>query len=80
MKPLRFVGSSLADLRGFPAPARRQVGFDLASIERGLEPRDWKVVRNVGAGVREIRVRSLGEWRVIYVAALADAVYVLHAF
>jgi len=30
--------------------------------------------------VKEIRVRALGEWRVIYVAKLRDAVYVLHAF
>ena len=34
----------------------------------------------VGAGVREIRVRILGEWRVLYVAKLAEVVYVLHAF
>lgn len=34
----------------------------------------------VGAGVREIRVKVLGEWRVIYVTKLEDAVFVLHAF
>jgi len=34
----------------------------------------------IGPGVKEIRVRALGEWRVIYVAKLRDAVYVLHAF
>ena len=28
----------------------------------------------------EIRVSVLGEWRVLYVAKLADAIYVLHAF
>ena len=35
---------------------------------------------NVGKGVYEIRVHALGEWRVLYVAQHADAVYVLHAF
>ena len=35
---------------------------------------------NVGVGAYEIRVHVLGEWRVIYVAKFADAVYVLHAF
>ena len=35
---------------------------------------------NVGKGVYEIRVHALGEWRVLYVARHADAVYVLHAF
>ncbi len=35
---------------------------------------------NVGAAAYEIRVHVFGEWRVIYVAKFADAVYVLHAF
>lgn len=43
-------------------------------------PADWKPMLNVGTGVYEIRVHVLGEWRVIYVAKFADAVYVLHAF
>ena len=35
----------------------------------------------LGAGVREIRVRDpSGAWRAIYIAKLADAVYVLHCF
>ena len=34
----------------------------------------------VGAGVAEIRIHVLGEWRVLYVAKFADAVYVLHSF
>ncbi len=34
----------------------------------------------IGAGVREIRIHVLGEWRVLYVAKFDDAVYVLHAF
>jgi phage-related protein len=37
-------------------------------------------MKTVGPGVREIRIRGLGEWRVLYVAKFADAVYVLHAF
>ncbi len=35
---------------------------------------------DVGPGAYEIRVHVLGEWRVIYVTKLAEAVYVLHAF
>lgn len=34
----------------------------------------------IGPGVREIRIYVLGEWRVIYMAKFADAVYVLPAF
>ena len=65
MKALRFVGSSLDDLRDFPAEARRQAGFDLYAVQRGLEPSDWKPMPDVGAGVQEIRIHVLGEWRVI---------------
>ena len=35
---------------------------------------------NVGPGAYEIRIHTQGEWRVIYVAKLQDAVFVLHAF
>jgi phage-related protein len=34
----------------------------------------------VGAGVREIRIHTENEYRVMYVAKFAEAVYVLHAF
>ena len=37
-------------------------------------------MRGVGPGAMEIRLHLLGEWRVIYVARFADAVYVVHAF
>ncbi len=80
MKCLRFIGSSLDDMRDFPADARRQAGFELDAVQRGLEPSDWKPMTSVGTGVSEIRIHVLGEWRVIYVAKLADAIYVLHAF
>ena len=65
VKSLLFLGSSLDDLRTFPAEARREAGFELDAIQRGLEPRDWKPVSSVGSGVREIRIHVLGEWRVI---------------
>ena len=80
MKPLRFVGSSLDDLRDFPAEARRQAGFELYAVQRALEPTDWKAMTAVGSGVREIRIHVLGEWRVLYVAKFDDVVFVLHAF
>ena len=80
MKPLAFIGSSLEDLKNFPAEARRVAGFELNFIQQGLAPSDGKPMKDVGAGVQEIRIHVLGEWRVIYVAKFATAVYVLHAF
>jgi phage-related protein len=81
MKPIKFVGGSLDDLRTFPVSARREMGYQLDRLQHGLEPKDWKPMTGLGAGVREIRVRDQsGAWRAIYIAKLADAVYVLHCF
>ncbi len=80
IKPLKFIASSLDDLRNFPDEARRAAGFELHAIQSGLEPSDCKPMQIVGAGVKEIRIHILGEWRVIYVAKYHEAVYVLHSF
>ena len=72
MKPLKFMGSRLDDLRNFPDEARRAAGFELYAVQSGLEPSDWKPMPIVGSGVREIRIHILGEWRVIYVAKLHE--------
>lgn len=80
MKKLRFIGSSLDDLKNFPAEARREAGFELDAVQRGAMPMDFKPLLNVGPGAYEIRIHTLGEWRVVYVAKFDDAVYVLHAF
>ena len=81
LKPIKFRGGSLADLRAVPVQARRELGYQLDRVQRGLDPDDWKPMSTVGAGVREIRVRDVtGAFRIIYVAKLGDAVYVLHCF
>jgi phage-related protein len=81
MKPVVFLGDSLDRLRAFPERARREAGFQLDRVQRGLEPDDWKPIATIGPDVKEIRVRDAsGAFRVAYVATLAEAVYVLHAF
>jgi phage-related protein len=81
LKPVEFAGDSLVRLRDFPPNVRRIAGYQLDRIQRGLEPDDWKPMKVVGPGVRELRIRDRsGAFRVIYLAALADRVVVLHAF
>jgi phage-related protein len=71
----------LADLREFPSAARRSAGHQIDQVQQGLEPDDWKPMSTVGKGVREIKIRGEdGAFRVIYVAQLGDAIYVLHCF
>lgn len=80
-KPVEFCGSALADLRAFPDAARREAGFQLDRVQRGRDPEDWKPMKDIGTGVREIRIRAAdGAFRVIYVTKFADAVFVLHCF
>ena len=67
-------------VREFPVLAKREAGDQLDRIQHGLDPTDWKPVKSVGRGVREIRIQHEGQYRVIYVASFGEIVYVLHAF
>ena len=81
MKPVSFLGDSLDAVRDFPDGARREIGFQIDRVQRGLNPDHWKPMTTIGPGVREIRVSDAsGAFRVIYVATLIEAIYVLHAF
>lgn len=81
MKPIEFLGDSLDRMREFTTGARREAGHQLDRVQRGLEPDDWKPMSTVGPGVRELRIRDeSGAYRVIYLAKLERAVYVLHCF
>jgi len=80
MKPVSWRGSSFSDLSEFPAESRRVAGFELWKLQSGDEPSDWKPMSSVGIGVIEVRVRIDGAFRVICLATLPEAVYVLHAF
>jgi len=79
-KPLVWLGSSLEDLRAFPPDARRLAGYQLRRVQARLMPSDYRVVKSVGPGVYEIRIHTRLEHRVLYVARMTEAVYVLHAF
>lgn len=81
MKPVVFLGNALDELRTFPTDARRRAGFQIDRLQRGFDPDDWKPVTTIGPGIREIRLRDRsGIYRVVYLATLPDAIYILHAF
>jgi len=80
MKGIEFLGASLKTVRKFPAQAKRETGHQLDRMQHGLDPTDWKPMKSIGQGVREIRIQDEGQYRVIYMAAFEDKVYVLHAF
>ena len=80
MKIVYWAGSSKSDIRKFPKEAREIAGTQLRRVQNGLKPKDWRPMPSIALGVEEIRIHTLMEHRVIYVAKFAEAIYVLHAF
>ena len=81
MKFVIWMGSSREDLVAFPPEARREAGYQLDKVQRGAEPQSWKPMPEIGPGVREIRIANAsGAFRVFYVAARPEGIFVLHRF
>ena len=81
-KPLLWIGSTLRDLKKFPAQVRQMVGFALFQAQLGRKHLDAKVLKGFGgAGVLEVVSDHDGDtFRTIYTVKFAGAVYALHAF
>jgi phage-related protein len=76
-----WQGDARKIARRFPKGARNALGKELTRIQLGLQPRDGKWLNDIGPGVQEIRIAYSKEaYRVIYVARLANCIYILHAF
>lgn len=82
MKPVHFIGPSLADLKHFPLDVRQDIGFALHQAEHGEKSLyATPLVGFKGAGVLEIVSNSDGEtYRAVYTVKLSEAVFVLHCF
>lgn len=82
LKPVTWVGTSLKDLREFPAPVQDVMGYALYVAQRGGKHQDAKVLAGFGgAGVLEMIKDYRGDtFRAVYTLKYAGSVYVLHAF
>jgi phage-related protein len=81
MKPLAWVGDTKRQVQGFPEDARGEAGHQLWRVQMGRDPDDWKPMPSIGTSVREVRIHEpSGAFRIVYIATLSEAVYVLHAF
>lgn len=81
-KPVRWVGSSKEDLRGFPEEVRRRVGGALWEAQIGRKALYARPLKGFGHGsVLEIIDDFDGNtFRVVYTIHFAGIIYVLHAF
>ena len=81
-KPIRWVGTSLRDLRSFPRAVRRDIGHALFTAQEGRTDPAAKPLKGFGgASVLEIVASHHGNaWRAVYTVGFQDAIYVLHVF
>ena len=79
-KRIDWQGDSYQAICAFPEAVRRDAGFQLGFVQRGLLPADWKPMSSIGSGVQEIRINTDGTFRIIYIAKYEEAIYVLHVF
>lgn len=81
-KPVRWVGTSLRDLRSFPRSVRSDIGQALFAAQHGNTDPAAKPLRGFGgASVMEIVATQQGNaWRAVYTVRFDDAIYVLHVF
>ena len=80
MQTIIFMGDSRERIRDFPDTARYAMGKELLRVQQGLDPLNWKPMKTVGPGVREVRVHDGSHFRAFYVTNIGNALYVLHAF
>ena len=81
-RPLIWIGSSRADVRGFPRQVRRDIGQALYAAQQGETDPAAKPLKGFGGGsVLEIVVDEQGgTWRAVYTVRFPEAIYLLHAF
>lgn len=78
--PVVFQGDSRGALRAFPDSVQGDLGYALYRLQLGQTPPDRKVVREVGAGVYELREEDERTWYRVLYARRADEIQVLHCF
>jgi phage-related protein len=82
LKPVRWIGASLRDLRSFPREVRLDIGHALFAAQEGKTDPAAKPLKGFGgASVLEIIASHHGNtWRAVYTVRFQDAIYVLHVF
>jgi phage-related protein len=77
-----WVGDAKEALSAFPQQVKSVLGYSLRRLQKGLLPDcDARRMESIGNGVWELKTADERTWyRVIYLARIGDALYVLHAF
>lgn len=79
---IRWMGDAKEELSAFPQEIKSVFGYSLRRLQKGLLPDcDARRMESIGKGVWELKTADEHSWyRVIYLARIGNALYVLHAF
>ena len=78
---VNWEGDSKKILSHFPTRIRIELGFEIYALQKGERPSDFKPMKTVGSGVYELRAQDHRScYRVIYIAKLAESIFILHCF
>ena len=82
VRPVRWVGSALRDLKKFPRAVQRDIGQALYAAQCGVAYPSIKALKGFqGASVLEIVAPFEADtYRAVYTVQFGLAIYVLHAF
>lgn len=81
-KPLYFHPSCEKDYRNLPEAVQDDAGYNLDLVQQGKRPEvSFGPLHQLGSGVMELRLdEDTDTYRIVYVAKLSEAVFVLDAF
>ena len=82
MRQIKWVGSSLRDLKSMPRGVQRDIGHALNVVEMGGRPDNSKVLKGFGSAcVSEIiKDDRSGTYRAVYTVEVQHQIFVLHVF
>ena len=80
-RQLIWLVDTLERLTEFPVVVRKGLGFALYQAQIGQQHESAKMLRGFAETIWQVRADNpSGTYRAVYVAQLADAIYVLHVF
>ena len=81
LRPVKWMGDSLKQIKAMPEEVQKTIGWQLQQAQVGDTPGLAKSFKGVGSGVFEIRKSyETDTYRTIYAVQIGESIYVLHAF
>ena len=81
MREIKWVGSSLDDLKEFPEEVMNDIGYALRQAQQGSKSDIAKPLKGIDSGVMEIvSDYDKNTFRAVYTVKIGEFIYVLHCF